>query len=88
MAVDRLSVTVPAELGAALRRLAEARGETVSNLVTDAIAHEVRRAALELVLAETDKKFGAVSEDLIAKAETRMLEARDKRRRKPARRGR
>jgi hypothetical protein len=88
MAVDRLSVTVPSELGAALRKLAEARGETVSTLVTDAIAHQVRRAALELLLDDTDKKYGPVPDELIAKAEARMLEARAKRRRKPTRKAR
>ena len=38
MSVDRLSVTVPSRLGAAMRTLAKSRGQTVSTLVTSAIA--------------------------------------------------
>ncbi len=86
MAVDRLSVTVPSELGAALRALAESRGETVSTVVTEAIAHQVRLAALDLVLAEADRRFGAISEAAIAKAEAALV-ASQKRARRPRRRG-
>lgn len=68
MAVDRLSVTVPSELGAALRALASARGATVSTIVTEAIAHQVRLAALDRALAEADEKFGAVPEHLLSEA--------------------
>ncbi|MBL9015469.1 MAG: hypothetical protein JNL83_14895 [Myxococcales bacterium] len=88
MAVDRLSVTVPSELGAALRSLAQLRGETVSNVVTDAIAHQVRLAALDIALAEADRKFGKVADELVAKAEAQLLAARGQRRRKPARKAR
>ena len=68
MAVDRLSVTVPSELGAALRALAEARGETVSTIVTEAIAQRVRLEALDLALAEADRKFGTVDPQLVEAA--------------------
>ncbi len=76
MAVDRLSVTVPSELGAALRSLAEQRGETVSMIVTEAISHRVRLAALDLALAEADRLHGAVSADNIATAESELRAAR------------
>lgn len=76
MAVDRLSVTVPSELGAALRALAERRGETVSTVVADAIAHQVRLEALDVALADADRKFGAIDSDAIAKAEAELLAAR------------
>ena len=76
MAVDRLSVTVPSELGAALRALAERRGETVSNIVSDAIAHAVRLAALDHALREADREFGAVDPSMIAKAEAAMISRR------------
>lgn len=69
MAVDRLSVTVPSELGAALRALAAARGSTVSTIVSDAIGHAVRLAALELALREADRAFGAVDETTLANVE-------------------
>jgi predicted transcriptional regulator len=73
MAVDRLSVTVPSELGAALRALAEARGETVSTIVTEAIARQLRLAALDVALLEADRRFGPVAEKLVAKAEAELL---------------
>ena len=88
MAVDRLSVTVPSELGAALRSLAEQRGETVSMIVTEAIAHRVRLAALDLALADADLRHGPVSVELIARAETELLAARRLPTRKPAARRR
>jgi predicted transcriptional regulator len=73
MAVDRLSVTVPSELGAALRALAEQRGETVSTIVAEAIAHRVRLAALDLALAEADRTFGPVPDEKIAKARAEAI---------------
>jgi predicted transcriptional regulator len=72
MAVDRLSVTVPSELGAALRKLAARRGETVSTLVTDAIAHQVRLAALDVALAEAERRFGKVPGDELERAESSL----------------
>ncbi len=88
MAVDRLSVTVPSELGAALRALAEARGATVSTVVTDAIAHEVRMAALDRALAAADRRFGPVAESLVLAAEEEIVRAAkvpaQRKRRRPA----
>jgi predicted transcriptional regulator len=69
MPVDRLSVTVSAELGAALRALAEQRGETVSTVVQEAIAHQIRLAALDVALAEADRRFGPVPDRDMADAE-------------------
>jgi predicted transcriptional regulator len=75
MAVDRLSVTVPSELGVALRALAEARGTTVSTVVADAIAHQVRMAALELALEEANRQFGAVDDEQLTAAEAELVKA-------------
>lgn len=75
MAVDRLSVTVPSELGAALRALAEVRGTTVSTVVADAVAHQVRMAALDLALDEADRRFGPLDDRLVAEAEAELVEA-------------
>jgi predicted transcriptional regulator len=75
MAIDRLSVTVPSELGLALRGLAKARGQTVSTVVAEAIAHEVRLAALDLALTEADQRHGPVPEELIARAEAELAAA-------------
>jgi predicted transcriptional regulator len=88
MAVDRLSVTVPSEMGAALRALAEARGETVSTIVSEAIARQLRLAALDVALGEADRRFGPVSADRVAEAESRLLAAvRDGQKRKTRRTG-
>src|SRR3979409_1889623 len=65
MAVDRLSVTVPSELGTALRALAQARGATVSTVVSEAIAHQVRMAALDLALEEADRRFGPIDDEQV-----------------------
>jgi predicted transcriptional regulator len=88
VAVDRLSVNVPSELGAALRALAEREGATVSTIVIDAIANRVRLAALDLALAEADRRFGVIDEDLVARAETHLAGTSQPRRRKPVRRAR
>jgi predicted transcriptional regulator len=69
MPVDRLSVTVPAELGEALRALAESRGETVSTIVQEAISHQLRLAALDVALADADRRFGAVRVEDVDRAE-------------------
>ncbi len=78
MAVDRLSVTVPSELGAALRALAEQRGEPVSALVTEAIAREVRLANLDLAIAEADRRHGQLTPKQLAGAEAKLAAARKK----------
>jgi hypothetical protein len=75
MAVDRLSVTVPNQLGRALRALAKARGANVSTVVTEAIEREVRLAALDRALADADERFGAVAEELVARAEAELVAA-------------
>ena len=82
MAVDRLSVTVPSEVGAALRALAESRGETVSMLVTEAIERQIRLAALDEYLAAAERRFGPVPEPLIVQAEAELLAASRLRRRR------
>jgi predicted transcriptional regulator len=79
MAVDRLSVTVPSEVGAALRALAGARGETVSTIVAEAIALRIRLAALDHALEEADRRFGSVGEPLIAEAEKELIRASKRR---------
>jgi CopG-like RHH_1 or ribbon-helix-helix domain, RHH_5 len=68
VSVDRLSVTVPAEIGEELRRVAALRGEPVSNLVTEAITRELRLIALREALKAADEQFGAVPEDEVIRA--------------------
>jgi predicted transcriptional regulator len=88
MSVDRLSVTVPSDMGAALRALAQARGTTVSNVVAEAIGHEIRLAALDRALAEADRRFGGLAEELVVRAAEELSRnarmARPKRRRRAA----
>jgi post-segregation antitoxin (ccd killing protein) len=68
MNVDRLSVTVPAELGSELRRVCALRGEAVSAVVTEAIARELRLLALDDALRAADAEFGPVAESDIVRA--------------------
>jgi len=75
MSVDRLSVTVPSELGSQLRALAKARGGNVSSVVTDAIAREVRLAALDRALAAADQRFGPLDDEVVARAEVDLTKA-------------
>jgi predicted transcriptional regulator len=88
MAVDRLSVTVPSELGAALRALAEARGATVSTIVADAIAHQVRMAALDLALDEADRRFGPIADEQVTAAEAELVKAAKRGTKRGSKRGR
>ena len=76
MSLDRLSVTVPAELGAALRSLAEQRSETVSAIVTQAIESRLRSEALREALDEADRQFGHVSPVLVDEAKSELLRNR------------
>lgn len=85
MSVDRLSVTVPSELGEALRALAERRGEPVSTIVTEAIAHALRLEALDQALREADRRFGSVPEPDIARAEAVLVGGARKRTRRASR---
>jgi hypothetical protein len=88
MAVDRLSVTVPSDLGSALRALAKARRANVSTVVAEAIAREVRLAALDRALAVADERFGPLDANLVARAEADLGEAARFARPQRARKGR
>jgi hypothetical protein len=73
MNVDRLSVTVPAELGAELRRVCAQRGEPVSNLVAEAIERQLRLIALDEALRAADDEFGPVPEEDVMRAMQALL---------------
>ncbi|MEO8553094.1 MAG: hypothetical protein ABI678_24140 [Kofleriaceae bacterium] len=49
--------------------------------MTDAIAHQVRLAALDLALAEADKRHGSIPTDLLGKTEAELAAPRKRRRR-------
>jgi hypothetical protein len=73
MNVDRLSVTVPAELGAELRRVCAQRGEALSTLVGEAIERQLRLIALDEALRAADAEFGPVPEHDIIRAMQALL---------------
>lgn len=62
----KLSVSVPIELAAAVRRRVGARG--LSSFVARAMEHELEREQLGSYLAELDAQHGAVSKSVIAQA--------------------
>lgn len=56
--VDKLSISVPSDLAAALRRRVGPRG--LSGFVATAIQHELEREQLEGLLRELDDEHGPV----------------------------
>ena len=62
----KLSISVPSEVAAAVRRRVGARG--LSGFVARAIAHELEREQLGTFLAELEQKLGPVSKAELAKA--------------------
>ena len=62
----KLSISVPSEVAAAVRRRVGARG--LSGFVARAIAHELEREQLGAFLAELGQKLGPVSKAELSKA--------------------
>ena len=62
----KLSVSIPQELAAAVRRRVGARG--LSGFVAQALAHELEREQLGSFLAEMDDARGPVSKAEVARA--------------------
>lgn len=62
----KLSVSVPSEVAAAVRRRVGARG--LSGFVARAIAHELEREQLATFLAELEQKLGPVSKAEVLRA--------------------
>lgn len=65
-AAAKLSVSVPSELAAAVRRRVGARG--LSGFVARAMAHELEREQLGAFLAELERDLGPVSKTELSKA--------------------
>lgn len=65
-AAAKLSVSVPSELAAAVRRRVGARG--LSGFVARAMAHELEREQLGTLLAELNRDLGPVSKTELSKA--------------------
>ena len=66
--VDRLSITLPAELGTAVRQAAAAQSRSVSSWLADAAAQAMRNRRLGVVLDEWEHEHGRPSEEQIAAA--------------------
>jgi hypothetical protein len=62
----KLSVSVPSELAAAVRKRVGARG--LSGFVARALAHELEREGVRVLLAELEEKVGAPSKADLAQA--------------------
>ena len=62
----KLSVSIPGDLAAAVRRRVGARG--LSGFVARAIAHELEREQLGAFLAELDDELGPVSKATLSRA--------------------
>jgi hypothetical protein len=65
-AAAKLSVSVPSELAAAVRRRVGARG--LSGFVARAMAHELEREQLGAFLSELERHLGPISKTELAKA--------------------
>ena len=62
----KLSVSIPSQLAAAVRRRVGARG--VSRFVARAIAHELEREQLGTFLADLERDLGPVSKTELTRA--------------------
>jgi metal-responsive CopG/Arc/MetJ family transcriptional regulator len=65
MNVGRLSVTLPSDLCEELRKVAVIRGNSISALVTEAIARELRLIALEDAIRHAELESSPVPENEI-----------------------
>lgn len=63
MAVDRLSITVQADLGQAVRDAAQASGTSVSSWVAEALAHAIRQRNKRAYIAEFEAEDGPFTEE-------------------------
>jgi hypothetical protein len=62
----KLSVSIPGELAAAVRKRVGARG--LSRFVARAMAHELEREGIRVLLAELEQKLGPPSKADLARA--------------------
>lgn len=70
--VDRLSISLPAELGAQVRASAAAASQSVSAWLAEAAAQSVRNRNLSTALDEWEKEHGAPTEAELAAAARRL----------------
>ena len=72
MAVERLTVSLDAELAAAVRDAAEADDQNVSAWLADAARHQLSSCGLRDVIADWEAEHGAFTEDDLAAARSRL----------------
>ena len=78
MSLDRLSITVDAELGRAVREAAAAEGMSVSSWASEALAQRVRNHFLREALDAWEAEDGPFTEEEMAEADRILAEARAK----------
>ncbi|MGH2843534.1 MAG: hypothetical protein ACRDKL_08115 [Solirubrobacteraceae bacterium] len=66
--VDRLSVTMPPEIGEGVRRAADQQGTSVSTWLTQAATDRLRNQLLGVALDQWEAEDGPFSEDELARA--------------------
>lgn len=76
MAVDRVTISLPATVAAAVRRAAEVEETTVSSWITAAIegrlVHRANNEGLKQLIAEYESEHGAFTEAELAEARKRL----------------
>ncbi|MDN5860524.1 MAG: hypothetical protein L0H84_18120 [Pseudonocardia sp.] len=63
MELDRITVTMDAELGAAVRAAAARADSSVSGWLAEAAAHKIRNELLGAALDAWEEEFGAFTEE-------------------------
>lgn len=72
VAVDRLSVTMPPEIGAAVRDAAARQGTSVSNWLAAAAAQRLRHDLLGAALDDWEAEDGPFTDEELAAAATAL----------------
>jgi hypothetical protein len=79
MQVDRISITMPPEIGRKVRDAAEEEGVSVSAWITEAAAERVRNRLLGKFLDEYQAEHGAFTDEEMERAAQRLGLDRSKR---------
>jgi predicted transcriptional regulator len=74
--IDRITVTMNADMAAAVRTAAERTGSSVSAWVGQAVADRIRNELLRVALDEWEAEFGALTEAELDAAAARLGIAR------------
>jgi uncharacterized protein (DUF1778 family) len=83
MPADRITLSIDADLGAAVRAAAEHRGTSVSQWLAEAAADRLRNELLDAALTDYETEHGAFTEAELADA-AKTLGVRNTRRRRVA----